>query len=140
MYQVVGQFLNVGQNHRNQDFFFLKIVHGQNIRFFLTCSFSFFDKLLNKDRVTPIPLLNLLNFPKIQPFIFFQNQICQPKYKDMDGEVIVVVLQQESFFSKIWKRLLKKKKKKKKRGKREFGLKKRVVGQFLNVGQKVGFF
>ena len=24
----------------------------------------FFDKLLNKDRVTPIPYLNLLNFPK----------------------------------------------------------------------------
>ena len=36
------------------------------------CSFSYFDKLLNKDRVTRIPHLNLLNFPK---------------YKDMDGEV-----------------------------------------------------
>ena len=45
--------------------------------FFQTCSFSFFIKLLNQDRVTPIPHLNLLNFPKIQHFIFFQNQICQ---------------------------------------------------------------
>ena len=40
--------------------------------FFKTCSFSYFDKLLNKDGVTRIPHLNLLNFPK---------------YKDMDGEV-----------------------------------------------------
>ena len=39
-----------------------------------------------------------------------------PKYKDMDGEIIVVVLWQESFFfSKIWKRFFKKKKRKKER-------------------------
>ena len=66
-----------------------------------------------------------------------------PKYKNMDGEVIVVVLQQESFFSKIWKRFKRKRKKRRRRrGKREFGLKKkggRVVfkceiesGIFLN--------
>ena len=42
-----------------------------------------------------------------------------PKYKDMEGEIIVVVLLQESFFSKIWKRL------KKKNGKREM-LKSRI--------------
>ena len=40
-----------------------------------------------------------------------------PKYKDMDGEVILEVLQQESFFSKIWKRFERKKKKKKKKRK-----------------------
>ena len=36
-----------------------------------------------------------------------------PKYKDMDGEVIVVVLWQESFFSKIWNRFKRKKRRKK---------------------------
>ena len=37
-----------------------------------TCSFPYFHKLLNKDRVTRIPHCNLKIFPK---------------YKDMDGEV-----------------------------------------------------
>ena len=68
-----------------------------------------------------------------------------PKYKDMDGEVILVVLQQESFIFPKYGRDLKEKKKKRRRGKREFGLKKeggRVVfkcgiesGIFLNSSQ-----
>ena len=33
--------------------------------FFKRVVFLFFDKLLNKDKVTPIPHVNLLNFPNI---------------------------------------------------------------------------
>ena len=51
------------------------------------CSFSFFDKLLNKDRVTSIPHLNRLAFYFLSKF-----DMLVPKYKDMDGEVIVEVL------------------------------------------------
>ena len=44
-----------------------------------------------------------------------------PKYKDMDGEVIVVVYSRSLFFffPKIWKRFKKKKKRKKKKKEEE---------------------
>ena len=67
--------------------------------------------------VTPIPHLNLLNFPKNQHFIFFQNQICQC----LNIKIWMEKLQQQFygrspfFFSKIWKRFFKKKKRKKER-------------------------
>ena len=109
------------------------IEHGifSNVQFFF-----FIVKLLNKDRITPIPHHNLLNFPKIQHFIFSQNQICQCLNIRIWMEKLYQRLYSRGLFFPKYGRDLKGKRRRS--GKCEF--KKKAVGQFLNVGQKVGFF